>query len=145
MYTLLIVLHVIFCVFLILVILLQTGKGAGIGATFGGGGSGSGTVFGPRGAGSFIGKLTGGVAAAFMLTSVTLAYLSSSGTTGIADKASALNESVTSAAEEVDISESSEPIPVIPVIPVIKDSGVGAGETDASVPTPAPVPENALQ
>ncbi len=84
MHTLLIVLHVIFCVFLILVILLQTGKGAGIGAAFGGGSSQ--TVFGPRGAGSFIGKLTGVVAALFMLSSLTLAYLSSSTATGLAEK-----------------------------------------------------------
>lgn len=87
MHTLLIVLHVIFCVFLILVILLQTGKGAGIGAAFGGGSSQ--TVFGPRGAGSFIGKLTGIVATLFMLTSLTLAYLSSSTATGLAEKVKA--------------------------------------------------------
>jgi preprotein translocase subunit SecG len=75
MFTLFIVLHVIFCIFLILVILLQTGKGAGIGAAFGGG---SQTVFGPRGAGSFIGRVTGIVAGLFMLTSITLAFLSTS-------------------------------------------------------------------
>ena len=80
MTTLLTVLHVLFCVFLILVILLQTGKGSGMGAAFGGGSS---TVFGPRGAGSFIGKMTGTVAALFMLTSMTLAWISTSKSTGI--------------------------------------------------------------
>ncbi len=105
MFTLLIVLHVIFCVFLILVILLQTGKGAGIGAAFGGG---SQTVFGPRGAGSFIGKLTGIVAALFMLTSLTLAYLSSSGSSGVADKAGALNDEQPTEVEEVSLEKTTQ-------------------------------------
>ena len=100
MTALLTVIHVVFCLFLILVILLQTGKGAGIGAAFGGGGSQ--TVFGPRGAGSFIGKLTGIVAALFMLTSFSLAYVSSSKTSGIAQKMEALNEEISSG-QEVDL------------------------------------------
>jgi preprotein translocase subunit SecG len=81
-------LHVIFCLFLILAILLQAGKGGGMGSAFGGGGSS--TVFGPRGPGSFIAKLTGGVAAAFMVTSMVLAYMSSSKTTDLEEKAAAL-------------------------------------------------------
>lgn len=104
MHTLLIVLHVIFCVFLILVILLQTGKGAGIGAAFGGGSSQ--TVFGPRGAGSFIGKLTGVVATLFMLTSLTLAYLSSSTATGLAEKVKARGlEEQAGEAKDVDLQD----------------------------------------
>ncbi len=116
------VLHVIFCVFLILVILLQTGKGAGIGAAFGGG---SQTVFGPRGAGSFIGKLTGGVAAAFMLSSLILAYMSSSSATGVAEKIEALNEEVASEVEEVEVGKKEEP---------------AADPADAPIPAPAPAP-----
>ena len=54
--------------------LLQTGKGGGMGVAFGGSG---GSVFGPRGAGSFIGKLTGVVAMLFMVSSILLAYTSS--------------------------------------------------------------------
>ncbi len=64
-------LHVIACVVLILVILLQAGKGGGMGAAFGGG---SQTVFGGRGAQTFLGKVTSACAAIFMLTSLTLAY-----------------------------------------------------------------------
>jgi preprotein translocase subunit SecG len=67
--------HVLVCVFLILVILLQAGKGGGMGAAFGG--AGSQTVFGGRGAQTFLGKVTSVSAAIFMLTSVTLAYHSS--------------------------------------------------------------------
>ena len=64
--------HVFVCVFLILVILLQAGKGGGMGGAFGG--AGAQTVFGGRGAQTFLGKVTSACAAIFMLTSLTLAY-----------------------------------------------------------------------
>ena len=67
------VLHVIVCLFLIGVVLLQRGKGAQVGAVFGGGGGA--TMFGGRGAGNFLTKLTTGAAIVFMLTSLSLAYL----------------------------------------------------------------------
>jgi preprotein translocase subunit SecG len=67
------VLHVLTCVVLILVVLLQHGKGADIGAVFGGGASS--TVFGGRGAGNFFTRLTTGAAVVFMLTSLSLSYL----------------------------------------------------------------------
>jgi preprotein translocase subunit SecG len=69
----LVVVHVFVCVFLIAVVLLQRGKGAEIGAVFGGGAST--TVFGSRGAGSFLSRLTTASAAIFMLTSLGLSYL----------------------------------------------------------------------
>ncbi|MGE5700057.1 MAG: preprotein translocase subunit SecG [Deltaproteobacteria bacterium] len=72
MYTLVIVLHVIVSIALILIILLQTGKGTDIGAVFGGGSSQ--TLFGSSGPTSFLGKLTAGAAIVFMLTSLFLAY-----------------------------------------------------------------------
>jgi preprotein translocase subunit SecG len=68
-------LHIILCFILMLVILLQPGKGADVGAAFGGGG-GSSTIFGPRGAGSFLSQATTIVAVLFMTTSVTLAVYS---------------------------------------------------------------------
>jgi preprotein translocase subunit SecG len=68
-------LHIILCFVLMLVILLQPGKGADVGAAFGGGG-GSSTIFGPRGAGSFLSQATTIVAVLFMATSVTLAVYS---------------------------------------------------------------------
>lgn len=67
------VLHVIVCIFLILVILLQAGKGANMGAAFGGS---SQTVFGSSGPASFLGKMTTVIAILFMLTSLTLSYSS---------------------------------------------------------------------
>ncbi|HVK70642.1 MAG TPA: preprotein translocase subunit SecG [Polyangium sp.] len=73
--TLLNVIHVIVCIFLILVVLLQQGRGGGLGSSFGG----STQVFGGRGAGNFMTRLTAICAAIFMLTSMSLAYLSSAG------------------------------------------------------------------
>jgi len=67
------VLHVIVCIFLIAVVLLQRGRGAQVGAVFGGGGGA--TMFGGRGAGNFLTKLTTGAAVVFMLTSLSLAYM----------------------------------------------------------------------
>jgi len=56
------------------VVLVQRGEGADMGVSFGGGGAQ--TLFGSRGSGSFLGKLTGALAAVFMLTSLTLAFFS---------------------------------------------------------------------
>ena len=75
MVTFLYVLYVMVCVFLILVVLLQAGKG-GMGAAFGGS---SQTVFGGSGAGNFLTRLTVISAALFMMLSATLTYVSSSG------------------------------------------------------------------
>ena len=68
------VLHVLVCFFLIAVVLLQRGKGAEMGAVFGGGASS--TVFGSRGGANFLTKLTTASAALFMITSLTLSYIS---------------------------------------------------------------------
>ncbi len=77
MHTLIVILHVIVSVTLILVILLQTGKGSDIGAVFGGGSSQ--TLFGSTGPTSFLSKMTAGAAIIFMLTSLFLAYFSGTG------------------------------------------------------------------
>jgi preprotein translocase subunit SecG len=72
------------CIVLIAVVLLQRGKGSDIGAALGGGGSN--TVFGSRGAGNFLTKLTTACAVTFMLTSLTLSYIASHDTSlGIMD------------------------------------------------------------
>jgi preprotein translocase subunit SecG len=65
------IIHVIVCIGLILVVLLQTGKGAEVGAVFGGSSS---TIFGSSGAGNFLSRLTTGMAIVFMITSLTLGY-----------------------------------------------------------------------
>lgn len=68
-------LHVILCFLLVLIILLQPGKGDAS-AMFGGGGGGGNKKFGPRGAGNVLGKATTVVAILFMVTSITLALYS---------------------------------------------------------------------
>jgi preprotein translocase subunit SecG len=72
---LLIIIHVFVCIALIMIVLLQTGKGADMGAAFGAGSSQ--TLFGSSGAGTFFGKATTAIAIIFMVTSLCLAYLSS--------------------------------------------------------------------
>jgi len=73
MITLLTIVHVLVCFFLIGIVLLQHGKGADVGATFGGS---SQSLFGTEGPLPLLNKITTASAIVFMLTSVTLAYLS---------------------------------------------------------------------
>jgi preprotein translocase subunit SecG len=75
MSTLVTVLHVIVCLFLMLTVLLQSGKSGGMGAAFGGGNAA--TVFGGSGASGFLQKLTAIGGTIFMITSMVLAFLSS--------------------------------------------------------------------
>ena len=79
MTTLLIIVHVLVCLFLIGIVLLQHGKGADIGATFGGS---SQSLFGSEGPVPLLNKITTFSAIVFMGTSITLAYLSANRTTG---------------------------------------------------------------
>lgn len=71
METLVLVVHVVMAVVMIGLILIQQGKGAEMGASFGAGGSG--TVFGSAGSAGFLTKLTAGLALVFFITSVSLA------------------------------------------------------------------------
>ena len=75
MSTIVTTLHIMAGLFLILVVLLQTGKGAAMVSAFGSGASQ--TMFGSSGAGSFLTKLTTAAAVVFMVTSLTLATMSS--------------------------------------------------------------------
>lgn len=79
METLLIIVHVIVCLFLIGIVLLQHGKGADIGATFGGS---SQSLFGTEGPIPLLNKVTTFSAVVFMVTSVALAYLASQNGSG---------------------------------------------------------------
>ncbi|GIW44129.1 MAG: hypothetical protein KatS3mg077_1411 [Candidatus Binatia bacterium] len=80
MHTVLIVIHVFTCLLLIGVVLLQQGRGADMGAVFGGGSSN--TVFGSSGAGNFLTRMTAGLGAVFMLTAAILTYLGAYQVTG---------------------------------------------------------------
>jgi preprotein translocase subunit SecG len=72
--------HILVCFFIIVVVLLQSGKSGDISAAFGG--QGSQTAFGPRGAASALSKATTWSAVAFMITSITLAVYSSRHSSG---------------------------------------------------------------
>jgi preprotein translocase subunit SecG len=71
--------HIIVCITIVIVVLLQQGKGADVGAVFGGSSS---TVFGASGAGNFLTKITWGCAVLFFSTSIFLAYTSTRRVTG---------------------------------------------------------------
>jgi len=72
MTTFVLIIHILVCFFLIGIVLLQSGKGAELGAAFGGS---SQTLFGSRGAATFLNKMTTGVAVVFMVSSLMLAML----------------------------------------------------------------------
>lgn len=125
--TLVLVIHLIVCIALILIILLQTGKGADIGATFGGGSSQ--TVFGSSGATPFLSKITIGAAVIFMVTSIVLTYFSDKGVAVI---------------ERSLVTESAVPAPSVPISsgvegekgPAVPQGGSTA-PTSQEAPTPA--------
>ena len=75
MFTFLVILYIFVCVFLILVVLLQQGRGADLAGAFGGGGSQQ--TFGPRGAATFLHKLTTGFFVAFIILALALAVVES--------------------------------------------------------------------
>ena len=116
------VLHIMVCLILVGVVLLQRGKGAEIGAVFGGGASS--TVFGSRGAGNFLTKLTTGAAIIFMTTSLILSYLGTRGGSDLFD------EEAAPAAEAPAAGEESTPFVELPAQPL-------AAEQPAA-PVPAP-------
>lgn len=79
MYTYLLVLHIFICIVLVVVILLQSGKGSELSAALGGG---SGSLFGPGAPANIMNKITSVVAITFMITSLGLAVMAKERTTG---------------------------------------------------------------
>jgi preprotein translocase subunit SecG len=93
MIILLTILHIVICVFLVIVVLLQSGKAADLAGAFGG--MGSQTAFGPRGSATVLSKATTIAAGLFMVTSLTLAILSSrsSGPSSVTEKSTGASQS----------------------------------------------------
>ncbi|HBG92770.1 MAG: preprotein translocase subunit SecG [Nitrospirae bacterium GWF2_44_13] len=100
MITFLLAVHVMVALFLIFIVLIQSGKGAELGAAFGGS---SQTLFGSRGAATFFSKLTTIAAVAFMLTSLSLAIVST--------KSGSVVKKTVPAREKTDIPSSQGQIP----------------------------------
>ena len=124
MVTLLVALHVLVCIVLILVILLQAGKGAEMGATFGVGSSSP--VFGPRGPAPLLAKLTVGAAVIFMATSLVLTIFASR------QEMPSLLKSVQHPAVEKPSEKPPLPGPVPPAGPQSKPSGEGTSSVPSS-------------
>jgi len=99
MYILAMTVHVVVCLFLIIVVLLQSGKAADLAGAFGG--MGSQTAFGPRGSATLLSKATTISAVLFMVTSLTLSILATKsaglGTTVLEDQRPAQTAPVTPA------------------------------------------------
>ncbi len=139
------VLHVLVCISLVFVVLLQKGSGADMGAAFGGS---SQSLFGARGSGDFLSKLTAGLATIFMLTSLTLAFFSTRTSDGVSvmEKAPVASQSQTTPGaapvkgqEKVKEPESGPPVPAKSA--PAKNSTGGAATDGASPPVQAkPVP-----
>jgi preprotein translocase subunit SecG len=114
MQQILLIVQILICVALVAIVLLQQGRGADAGASFGGGSSGS--LFGSRGPASFLSRLTAGLAALFFANSLALAYISSQ---------SIERRSVVERVQSQSISETSEQSDEygdVPVLPVGEDS-----------------------
>ena len=117
--------HVFACIVLVLSVLLQAGKGADMGAVFGGAST---TIFGGSGAGNFLTRITTGAAVLFMLTSLTLTYgPQRAGTSSVMPESAVV------------------PGAVDPALPGDIDAGAGAPveSGDAAVVGDAPVGEDA--
>jgi preprotein translocase subunit SecG len=115
MTTILIVLHVLVCFFLIGIVLLQQGKGADIGATFGGSNQ---SLFGTEGPLPLLNKITTLAAIIFMATSVSLAYISANKSSGSVMSKLPAQEQQIPAAQAPTVPEAAEATqPVVPVAP----------------------------
>lgn len=120
------VLHVIVCFMVMLVVLIQPGKSGGLGAALGG--AGAQQIFGGRGAGNFLSRTTWIGASVFFLTSVTLAYISTS--TG--DSLREMSEAARQRASE----SAPEEAPAAPA-----PAGAPVDTSAGTAPTSEPAPE----
>ena len=124
LYVLLWIVHVIVCLFLIIVVLLQSGKAADLAGAFGG--QGSQTAFGPRGSATLLSKATTFSAILFMVTSMSLSIMAS--------KNAGLGTSVLESAPRPGVPTKSTPVQSAPLpVPV---QTARAGSQQPSIPAP---------
>ena len=117
------VLHIAVCIILILVVLLQAGRGATMGAAFGGS---SQTIFGSTGPGTFLGKMTTVIAMIFMLTSLALSYASVHRAPSLIDSASRPKAEKT--LPKAPMTQSAAPVvPAQPAAPVSPEKPASTG------------------
>jgi len=126
MYILLLIVHVIVCLFLIVVVLLQSGKAADLAGAFGG--MGSQTAFGPRGSATLLSKATTISAILFMITSLSLSIL--------ATRNAGLGTSVLESSPKSQTAPKSAPAPAQVPVPGLPPAPAGQSTT-----VPLPLPE----
>ncbi|HME07850.1 MAG TPA: preprotein translocase subunit SecG [Bryobacteraceae bacterium] len=130
------IIHVLVCFFLVVVVLLQSGKAADLAGAFGG--MGSQTAFGPRGSATVLSKATTLAAACFMVTSLTLAIMatrSAGGSGSVLEKQKAPGKAPAAApAPGAAPGQSSVPIPIPPGTPA--PAGGATPATGGATPPP---------
>jgi len=129
----LVTLHVLICLLLCIVVLLQSGKAADLAGAFGG--AGSQTAFGPRGAANFLSRATTWCAVMFMATSMVLVLRQSTGTGSIGSVFERLGSKQAPAQQK----------PSTPVIPGVPPSLPPAGQQPPAQTTPAPAQQQPAQ
>ena len=135
MIILLTIIHIFVCVFLVIVVLLQSGKAADLAGAFGG--MGSQTAFGPRGSATVLSKATTVSAAVFMVTSLSLAILASRGSTSVT--------SVTERSKPAVPAQGQQGQPSVTVTPMGAGGPAGASKTMPLPIPPAPGSSNQAQ
>jgi len=125
----LLILQVFMAIAIIGLILLQKGKGASEGATFGGGGGGAGSVFGASGSSNFLSKSTAILATCFFLNSLALAYLA-----GNRDAPNSVIDTIGTTSESVEVAPATEGF--AGTVPMPADA---SPESDVPAPANAPI------
>jgi preprotein translocase subunit SecG len=135
MYILILLIHVVVCIFLIIVVLLQSGKAADLAGAFGG--MGSQTTFGPRGSATLLSRATTISAVLFMVTSLALSILATR-TAGLGTTVLESTPAGSAPAKGAPAPVKGAPVPIqVPGQPInVTPSG------GKSVPIPVPVPTN---
>lgn len=131
MTNIILVVHVLAAIAIVVLVLLQQGRGADMGAAFGGG---SQTLFGARGSANFLSRITGVLAAVFFITSLTLAVLYGRGT----EQRSVTEQEVV---EQPQAPVAESDIPAVPGAP--EPAPAEQGEVPAVPDAPSPEPANA--
>ena len=125
-------LHVLVCVILVLVVLLQSGKGADLAGAFGGGATQ--TAFGSRGPASFLSKMTTGAAVIFMLTSIALSMITTK------TESKSILETTRSTTRTDTKAPATQPVPATPTPEQIKKQveELEAKQKQQAAPAPKP-------
>ncbi len=131
MTSIILTIHIIVAIALIGVVLIQRGQGADIGASFGGGGAQ--TLFGSRGSGSFLGKLTGGLAATFMVTSLTLAFFTQQDAGSLVERSAPIQQPL------LPSSDAESTVNNFDASQMMKEAGTGGTQSNANTSVEIPV------